>query len=142
LEEVGLIDDQEDGLAGLLFGFKERLLDLVVDGTFGKPGGEPQESIDMIEEIGPGEGGKRGIKGLEEVFVEGIDKTSHGQGLTNSGITGKQEDTSSAFDVIQTGQTFFKRIGRKQIGRFDSLIKREVFETEPGQEILHERTLP
>ncbi len=107
LEEMGLIDNEEDGFSGLFFGFQKGLLDLVVDGTFRKPGGQAQEPIDMIKEIGPGEGGKRGIKGFEEVFVEGIDEASHGQGFADPGITGEQQDAPSAFNVFQTGQAFF-----------------------------------
>jgi hypothetical protein len=100
---MGLIDDQEDGFTGLFFGVEEDLLDLVVDGAFGQPGGKAEEPIDVIKEIGAGKGGQRGIKRFEEVFIEGIDKASHDQGFANTGIPGQEQDTPSSFDVFQTG---------------------------------------
>jgi len=53
---VGLIDDEDDGLSLLLFGLDDGLLDLAVDSAFGESWGQPQEPVDVIEEIGPAEG--------------------------------------------------------------------------------------
>jgi len=79
LEEMGLIDDQEDGFSGLLFGVQEGFLDLEVDGAFGKPGGQAEEPIDMIQKIGPAEGGQGGVKGFKEIFIEVIDEVAQGR---------------------------------------------------------------
>jgi hypothetical protein len=48
LEEVGLIDEEKDGFAGAFLGFQEGLLDLAVDGAFGEPGGQAEQTIYML----------------------------------------------------------------------------------------------
>ena len=103
MKEMGLIDDQEDGFTGLFPGVQKGELDLMVDGTFGQPGGQTEEPIDVIKEIGAAEGGQRGIEGFKKVLVEGIDKASHGQGFADTRITGQEQDAPSSFDVFQTG---------------------------------------
>ena len=45
LEEMGLIDDEEDGLSRTLPGFQKVFLDLAIDGALGEPRGETEQTI-------------------------------------------------------------------------------------------------
>jgi len=52
LEEMGVVDNEEDGFACGFFGLQESALDLGADGAFGKPWGEAEDSVDVVEWIG------------------------------------------------------------------------------------------
>ncbi len=86
LEEMGLIDDEDYGFSHLLFGFEQGLLDLAVDGAFGQSVRESEEPVEVIEEIGPAQGGQGGIMGGEEIFIQAVDETSQGEGFSHPGI--------------------------------------------------------
>jgi len=80
---VGLVDDEEDGFASSFFGLQESALDLGVDGAFGKPRRQAEETIDVIEEVSAAEGGKRGIEGLEQILIEAVYITPQSEGFTH-----------------------------------------------------------
>ena len=132
LKEMSLIDDKEDGFAELLFGFQECLLDLGVDGAFGQSLREPQEAVDVIEEIGAAQGGQRGVVGCEEVIVERVDIASEGECFPHAGIAGEKKDAAPALDIIEPCKRFIEWFGIEGLGGFDIFVKRESFESEPG----------
>ena len=137
---MGLVDDQEDGFSGLLFGVQEGFLDLEVDGAFGESGGQAQEPVEMIQEIGPAESGQGGVDGPEEVLIEPVHIGTQGQGFAHPGIAGEQQDAAPTLDVFQTGEALFQRFGFEEFLGFQVLVERETLEAEPGQEVLHDRT--
>jgi len=116
----------------LLFGFQEGLLDLAVDSTLGHSVGKPEEAVDVIEEIGPAQGGQGCIVGSEEIFVEAVHITSQGECFSHPGISGEKEDASAALDIIEPCQGLIKGLGIQGIEGFDVFVKREPFKTEPG----------
>jgi hypothetical protein len=139
---MGLIDHEEDGFACRFFGLQESALDLGVDGAFGQPWSEAEEAIDVVEQIGSAEGGKWSIEGLEEILIEAVYEVSEGEGFAHSRVSGEQQDAPSSFDIVQSRDAFFEGVGGEGILGLDVFIKREVFESEPGEEIFHGRTLP
>ena len=132
LKQMGLIDDEEDGFTQLLFGFQKGLLDLGVDGALGHSVWKTKEAVDVIEEIGPAQGGQRGVVGGEEIFVEAVHITSQGESFSHTGISGEKQDASPALDIIEPCQGLIKGLGIQGILRFDVFVKRESFQAEPG----------
>jgi hypothetical protein len=72
LKKMGLIDNQKDGLSRTFPGFQESLLDLTVNGALGEPRGKTEETIKVIQQIRPAQGGKRRIVGFEKIFIEAV----------------------------------------------------------------------
>ena len=87
----------------------------------------------MGEEIGPTEGGKWGIEGLEEIIVEGVDIASQGEGLSDAGVPGQEQDAASLFDIVEPGRALFQGFGIEDILGFDVFVKGEVLEAEPSK---------
>jgi hypothetical protein len=129
---MGLVDDEQDGFAQLLFGFQDGLLDLGVDGTLGQSLREPEEAVDVVEQIGPAQGGQRGIVGGEEVFIEAVHISSQSEGFSHPGISGEKQDATAALDIIEPCQGLIKWLGIHGIVRFDVFVERESFQAEPG----------
>jgi hypothetical protein len=96
----------------------------------------------VIEDIGTAEGGKWGVVSFKEIFVEALHIASQGQGFSHPGIPCEEEDAAPSFDIIKSGETFFKGLGIHGLLGFDVFVKREAFESEPGQQFLHGKTLP
>jgi len=142
LEKMGLIDDQEDGLSRTLLGFQKRLLDLTVDGALGESRGQPEETIDVIQEIGATQGGKGGIVGFEKVLIESIDVAPEGEGLSYPGISGQKQDAAPPFDIIEPSHGFLEGFRLEDILGPEILIKREAFQSKPGKQVFHGRTSP
>ena len=132
LKQMGFIDDKEDGFSHLLFGFQDGLLDLGVDGALGHSVGETEEPVDVIEEIGPAQGGQWGVVGGEKVFIEAVHIASQSEGFSHPGISGEKEDSSPALDIIEPCHGLIKGLGIQGILRFDVFVKRESFQAEPG----------
>jgi hypothetical protein len=132
LKKMGLIDDEQDGFTQLLFGFQEGLLNLGVDGTLGQSLRKPEESVDMIEQIGSAQGGQRGIVGGEKVFIEAVHIASQSEGFSHPGISGEKQDAAPALDIIEPCQGLIKGLGIHGILRFDIFVERESFQSEPG----------
>jgi hypothetical protein len=142
LKQVGFIDNEEDGFAGCFFGLQESALDLGVDGAFGKPRRQAEETIDVIEEVSAAEGGKRGIEGLEQIPVEAVHVAAKGEGFAHPRVSCEQQDAPSSLDVLQAGGAFFQGVGMESVLGLDVFIKRKALEAEPGEEIFHSLTLP
>jgi hypothetical protein len=142
LKEMGLIDDEEDGFSRLFFGVQEGMLYLVVDGALGEPWSEAEQTIDVVEEIGPAEGGKGCVEGFEEVFIEGVHIAPESDGFSHPRVSGEEQDAPSSLDVVQACGAFFEGLGIEEIPGLDVFVEGEAFESEPGEEILHGRTLP
>ena len=96
----------------------------------------------MIQQIRPAQGGKGSIVGFEQVFVQGIHVAPQGEGLSHPGISGQKQDTASAFDIIKPCRGLFKGLGLQDILGLEILIKREPFQSKPGQQVFHGRTSP
>jgi hypothetical protein len=96
----------------------------------------------VAEQIGPAQGGEGGIVGFEKVLIEAVHVTSEGEGFPYSGVSGQKQDTASAFDIIESGLALFKGLGIEGLLSLDVFIKREFFESEPGEEVFHGRTSP
>jgi hypothetical protein len=142
LKKMGLIDDQEDGFSRTLFGFQESLLDLTVDGAFGESRGETEETIYVIQQIRPTQGGKGGIVGFEKILIEGVHVAPQGEGLSHSGVSGEKQNASPAFDIIEPSHSFLEGFGLEDILGLEILIKRKRFEPKPSEEVFHGRTSP
>lgn len=141
LEEMRLVDDEEDGLSGLLFGLQDGSLDLLVDGALAHSLLQADQAVDVVEEVGAAEGGKRRIERLEEVFIEGVDEAAEGDGLSHAGLAGEEKDAASALDVVEPGRALLEGRGVEYIAGLDVLVKGEALETKPGEELIHERVL-
>jgi hypothetical protein len=131
LKEMGLIDDKEDGFPELLFGLQKGLLDLRVDGALGHSVWKAEESVDVKEEIGPAQGGQRGIISVEQVFVEAVDIAPQGECFTDPWISGEKQDASPALDIIEPCQGLIEGLGVEGLGGFDVFVKGESFQSEP-----------
>jgi hypothetical protein len=142
LKEVGFVDDEEDGFAGSFFGLQEGRLDLIVDGALGEPRGETEEPIDVVEEVGAAEGGKRGVEGLEQIFVEAVHVSPEGDGFAHPRISGEEEYSPSTLDVVEACGALLEGVGVEEILSFDVLVEGESFQTEPGEEVFHGKVLP
>lgn len=138
LKQVRFIDDEEDGFAGSFFGLQESALDLGVDGAFGKPWSQAEKTINVVEQICAAEGGKRGIEGFEEIHVEAVHIATKGDGFAHPRVPCEQQDTPSSFDVLQVGGAFSQGVGVEDVLGLDVFIKREVLESEPGEEVFHD----
>jgi hypothetical protein len=131
LKQVCLVDDEDDGFAQLLFGFEQGLLDLAVDSAFGESLRESEESIYMIEEIGPAQGCQRGIVSGEEVVIEAVDVASQGECFSDPWIAGQKEDAPPSLDIVEASQAFIEGFGIEGVEGFDVLVKRESLKAEP-----------
>jgi hypothetical protein len=139
---MSLVDDQEDGLPRTLFGFQKGLLDLTIDGALGESGREAEETIDVIQQIGTTQGGKRGIVGFKKILIKGIDVASQGEGLSHPGVPGQKQDAAPAFDIIEPSHGFLEGLRLEDILGLEILIKRKPFEPKPSQQVLHGMTSP
>jgi len=92
LEQMGFIDHKEDGFPCRFFGLQESALDLGVDSAFGKPWSEPEEAIDVIEQICAAEGGKWSVEGSEEILIEAVHEVAEGEGF--AAVVRKLEKTT------------------------------------------------
>ena len=111
-------------------------MDLGVDGALGQPLWETQEAVYVIEEIGPAEGGKGGVVGLEEVIVEGVDMVSQGEGFSDARVPCQEQDAASSFDIVKPCHTLFEGLGMESILCFYVFVEGEALEAEPSQEDL------
>jgi hypothetical protein len=139
---MGLVNDDKDSFPRTFFGFQESFLDLAIDGALGESGGQPQETIDVIQEIRPTQGRERGIVGFEKVLIEGIHIAPEGEGFAHPGISGEKQDAAPPLDIVEPGRGFLEGLGLEDILGLEVLIKREPFETKPGKQVFHGRTSP
>jgi hypothetical protein len=139
---MGLVDDEKDGFPRTLLGFQKGFLDLAIDGALGESRGETEETVDMIQEIGSAQGGEGGIVGFEKVFIQGVYVVSQGEGFSYPGVSRKEQDTASAFDIIEPSHGFLEGFRLEDILGFEIFIKREPFEAKPGEQVFHGRTSP
>jgi hypothetical protein len=142
LKKMGFIDDEKDGFSRTLLGFQKYLLDLTVDSALGEPGGETEETIQVIQQIRATQGGKGGIVGFEEILIEGVDVAPQGEGLSHPGVSSQKQDATPALDIIEPSHGFLEGFRFEDILGLEILIKRESFETKPSKQVFHGRTSP
>ncbi len=114
-------------------------MDLAIDGALGEPWRQPEETVDVIQEIGPAQGGKGGVVGFEKVLIQGIDVAAEGEGFSHPGVSGQKQDAAPAFDIIEPGHGFLEGLRFEDILSLEILIKRKPFETKPGEQVFSAR---
>jgi hypothetical protein len=139
---MSFVNDEKYGLPRTFLGLQKGFLDLTIDGALGESGGESEEAVDVIQQIGPAQCGKGGIVGFEQVFIEGVHIASEGEGFSHSGISGQKKDSAPAFDIIESGHGFLEGFGIEDILSLEIFIKRKGLKPKPGEQIFHGRTSP
>jgi hypothetical protein len=133
LEKMSLVDDEKDGPTRTVPGFQKGLLDLAVDGALGESGRQPEEAVDVIQEICPAQGGKGSIVGFEQILIESVHVATEGEGFAYPGISGQKQDAAAAFDIVKPGQGFLEGLCFEDILGLEVLIKRKRLEPKPSQ---------
>ena len=142
LKKMSFVNDEKDGLSRTFFGFQESFLDLAIDGALGESGREPEEAIDVIQEIGAAQGREGCIVRFEKVLIQGVHVAPEGEGFPYPGVSGEKQDAAPAFDIIESGHGFLEGLRLEDILGLEVLIKRKTFETKPGEQVFHGRTSP
>jgi hypothetical protein len=130
---MSFVDDHEYGLSRTLLGFQECLLDLAINRALGESGGKAEETVQVIQEVGATQSGKRGIVGFKKILIQGIDVASQCEGLSHPGVPGQKQDATPALDIVKAGHGFLEGLGLEDILGLEILIKRKPFEAKPGE---------
>lgn len=81
----------------------------------------------MVEQVGSAQGGEGGVVGFEEIFVEVMDIVSQDEGFSYPRVSRQQHDSTTAFDVVESGCGFFEGFCLEHVLSLEVLIKGEVF---------------